>query len=993
MISLGKIKIFKLFPAVFAALALWSFALPVEAQTMASSETATPTTQQIVCGKNLCTIGDPGNGGHQRVCWEAKRPNRTNKGKYKCFYTCQGSAQEKPDDCKKDEFTCRQVTTSTADCETVDRNSDKYKRYYEAKYSEDEKGTIPLCPGSGGVSKVTCKCGEGYAQVVCSPNRVCEKETHTQTPINEQTSYSRTTSYYCKIPAGSEEAQNADPRNVAGATGTTFTDYGGMTSVEYTDSIACPTYGEYREKYTSGCWSCLVVEKLTSAFLRAASKGLEICQKAGHTLLLLGFALWLAFWGLKNVSSFTEIKSSNILNDLLKMGAKVIIAYYCISAGPAAIREFVITPIMGIGATIAQNFWYKADTDSKYLKSVEYEDFDWDIDPFEDHSEEFNENTVNATSTPVPNQEEQQEIAEMDEQLGAELEIPPFQVPGTNGSLQSFPGCRIPPPTPSGCGSYAHMGLDVGADHHSKIWAMAGGTVTYSKMGGYGNVVVIKTEHKGNRWEHMYAHMDYNDWKKYSSMYAGKKVERGTIIGGVGCTSKGGPGEAQEGRGCAYAHHLHVEVVFTGTIEGKQYNNAILDPVSLGDGKIVVRGHKTNGVQSSTVTADCDCRKGKGPCNKHSKWPGHKPTFDEVHPNKRWCTGFNLQDPNTSIKRGQRFPSGGIIASGIAKVESSGISDSGGGNDFGSMAVEIPDVKYTGPTDIMPKSVMNSIIGAVKAITFNTAQFQILGNIAWCYAGVHGDNGGAYHLKFWKFDFYFTNIGMVICGAIIWFLGFMLTCVVAFYLVDMSFKIGFAVMALPVVMGLWPFKVTQGKLAEVISIITKASCDFAFLALTTYFGLSLVAAVFGDGGMEKLFEDYDKVITESAGSDTNDIVAKLKSAFYLFSSTFLMLLFAIIYSYKLVSKTSKDLVEKFFPDKAFGSASPMHKGLTGAASIANRLNKKYGMGLVGDMAANGIGKGLNKIGNKIGGAARSAPKAALNAARRGINKLKGGGKK
>ena len=106
-----------------------------------------------------------------------------------------------------------------------------------------------------------------------------------------------------------------------------------------------------------------------------------------------------------------------------------------------------------------------------------------------------------------------------------------------------------------------------------------------------------------------------------------------------------------------------------------------------------------------------------------------------------------------------------------------------------------------------------------------------------------------------------------------------------------------------------------------------------------------------------------------------------------------MLLFAIVYAYKLVSQTAKDLVEKFFPDSAFGSVSPMHKGLTGAASIVNNLNKKYGVGLAADIAANKAGQGIRKLGGKVTGAMAAAPKAGLNAVRRGINKLKGGGKK
>lgn len=1006
MMVVSKLKhLAKYGTIVVALLAICSIvSLSAHAQTMGGA-TSAPSTRQIVCGDSLCTIGDPGNGGHQRVCWEAKRPNRIRKGKYKCFYTCQGAGQEAPKDCKKDKYTCRKVTVSTDDCvvvndgkpmpENYNDRPDKYKKYYEAGYSNEEKSIIPLCPDNGGVSKTTCKCGEGSKQIVCSADRICMKETHTQTDMGQ--GYSRYTIYTCKIPAGSADAEIADPRDIAGSTGTTFSDYGGMTSTEYTNSMECPTYAQYVEKYGSGCWSCLVLEKLTSSFLSAASAGLKICQEAGIILLILGFAIWLAFWALKNVSSFTEIKGSNILNDLLKIGAKVVLAYFCITAGPTAIREFVITPIIGIGATIAQNFWYTPDdakasgVDSKYLQGIETQDFDW-AEPVDWTGVVMETDKI----TPQPpedasetNEETQDGIAEsqaIEAEENLNTDIPSFHIPGIrSGKITCYPGCRIPPKTKGkNCGSSAHMGLDIGATEGTPIYAIASGKISYSPDSGpnsWGNVARITTTDKhGREWVHVYAHMTaacYNRFKVLAiQSRPGIKpgeVARDEQIGCVGNT------------GASSGPHLHLEVILTGKVGKYNYEKATLEPISLGQGKILVRAPKRTG---DTFTSDkstcgnrnkcCECVH-NGRCDK-SKTRSCSPE----------CGGCHYDaEPNTGITK---IPPEGInnVPGSVTVTIGDSYSSGGGSYDYGSMRVEIPDVKYTGPTDIMPKSVMNSILGATKAITFNVAQYQILGEMVMCYSQVH--EGGAHHIDVKVVEFYWTNFGMWIAGAILWFLGFMLTSVISFYLVDMSFKIGFAVMALPIVMGLWPFKATQGKLAEVVAIIVKASCDFAFLALTTYFGLNLVAAVYGTG-IEGLFNDYDKIIQQTAGSDKDEIVNRLNDTFYLFSSTFLLLLFAIIYAYKLVSQTSKDLVEKFFPDGAFGNVSPMHKALTGAASIINRLNKKYGMGLAGDIAANQLGKGINKLGGKATGAVAAAPKAALNLARRGINKLKGGGKK
>ena len=74
----------------------------------------------------------------------------------------------------------------------------------------------------------------------------------------------------------------------------------------------------------------------------------------------------------------------------------------------------------------------------------------------------------------------------------------------------------------------------------------------------------------------------------------------------------------------------------------------------------------------------------------------------------------------------------------------------------------------------------------------------------------------------------------------------MLTLGIGYYLLDISFKLGFAIMALPVVIGLWPFNVTKGKVTAVISIMLKAAGTFVFLALTTTYALAMINVALRD---------------------------------------------------------------------------------------------------------------------------------------------------
>ena len=226
-------------------------------------------------------------------------------------------------------------------------------------------------------------------------------------------------------------------------------------------------------------------------------------------------------------------------------------------------------------------------------------------------------------------------------------------------------------------------------------------------------------------------------------------------------------------------------------------------------------------------------------------------------------------------------------------------------------------------------------VGAVDGTVTNHMK---LGHMVTCHAVHHGA---------WNVGILIPNFWIWLCGAAIWFAGFMMTLSILYYLVDMSFKLGFALIALPIVTGLWPFGITRGRFTACITIILKSAGIFVFLALTTATGLVLVDSAIMAGQIaeqpgnippEAILQatDRDLGITELYAAIEEGDNEKLSDTFLLWGSSFLLIMFAYLYAIKLIGSTVSDYVDEFFKDKVFGSQNPMHQKLTQATDIVKQ---------------------------------------------------------
>lgn len=241
---------------------------------------------------------------------------------------------------------------------------------------------------------------------------------------------------------------------------------------------------------------------------------------------------------------------------------------------------------------------------------------------------------------------------------------------------------------------------------------------------------------------------------------------------------------------------------------------------------------------------------------------------------------------------------------------------------------------------IIPDSVLSSIYQTTKNISDTVALVLVLGQALTCNA-VHANKSSVEIAGLTVFSY--PNIPVWLCGAIIFFVGFMLTLSITFYLVDIAFKLGFAVIMLPIGVALWPFPPTKDKLPTLISIILKSAAIFAFLAITVSYAINLIGEA--GGGLADIFERINRNETETVSKD-----------FSLFSSNFLIVLFALMYGMKLIGSTISDYTDKFFPDKAFGKASPIHGSMTQAMDFAKKKTIDPVASWAGDVAKTQAGR-------------------------------------
>ena len=213
----------------------------------------------------------------------------------------------------------------------------------------------------------------------------------------------------------------------------------------------------------------------------------------------------------------------------------------------------------------------------------------------------------------------------------------------------------------------------------------------------------------------------------------------------------------------------------------------------------------------------------------------------------------------------------------------------------------------------------------------------------------------------------FPNMNLLVSGLVIYIVGVLMTMSIGMYFVDISFKLGFAVLFMPVTIALWPFSPTKNKLSENLSIIIRNGMLFTLVAIGVSFAVTLISNSLLDTG------DGRDGWTAFWQAVANKRTQSLTDSFAFDRMHFLVVCFALIFAFKILASSVNDYLDYFFSDSVFGSESPMHHMGTQAVGMAAANVVKPAASFVADVAKTqggraiaGVGGGIAALGSKDG---------------------------
>lgn len=225
-------------------------------------------------------------------------------------------------------------------------------------------------------------------------------------------------------------------------------------------------------------------------------------------------------------------------------------------------------------------------------------------------------------------------------------------------------------------------------------------------------------------------------------------------------------------------------------------------------------------------------------------------------------------------------------------------------------------------------------------------------------------------------------------GLIIYLTGFFMCMSIGMYFIDISFKLGFALLFLPITLGLWPFPGVNSKFSENISVIVYNAMLFAFVSIGAAYAIVLITqGVIGDQESWNQFWQSINASTDiakgregflhiqigkaklgiftSESKEAKESLEYMTENFSLDSVRVLIILFCLIFGFKIITDSSSKYIQ-YFVDGSLGTAdTAMHHMGTQAIAFAKSNVVDPVARYAKDVVTHQSGRGIEALGNKM----------------------------
>lgn len=267
-----------------------------------------------------------------------------------------------------------------------------------------------------------------------------------------------------------------------------------------------------------------------------------------------------------------------------------------------------------------------------------------------------------------------------------------------------------------------------------------------------------------------------------------------------------------------------------------------------------------------------------------------------------------------------------------------------------------PDLSLDGQNITAMEKMVDGVTNMTKIINNASKEMMKIGNLLICNS-IHGEAATVkIGVEGFNYSFQFVALDIFISGCILYVLGFFISIIASFYMFDVAFNLSFAIVLLPLVLALWPFAWTKGKLKIVVENITYYTGLFIFLPLGILIGTEIVVTIienaFGETGtIQQVFdEDKSDIIRDNLG---------------VFTLTFLKVLVSYLVAMHIIPLMAKEFCNHFFDGALLGS--PMDAKLTQVIALVNQKTLGKAAKFGKDVAKHQIGKKMKRMGERKGG--------------------------